>query len=139
MTDSTTMQSTSRSAPTGRGGMGLHALIGAAVMIVLSFVPFSPVLGGAAAGYLHKREGLKVGALAGLFAAIPVAVGAFLLVSLLSITSIADPAGGMMNPLVVFGLMGGLMLTLIGLYTAGLGALGGYLGVYLHDRNATRP
>jgi uncharacterized membrane protein YbhN (UPF0104 family) len=48
-----------------------NAAIGAVVTILTSFVPFSPILGGAVAGYLHGRDGPKVGAISGAIAAIP--------------------------------------------------------------------
>ena len=52
-----------------------HAAIGAVVSLVTFFLPFSPVIGGGVAGYLHgsdRTEGAKVGGLSGLLAAVPV-------------------------------------------------------------------
>lgn len=43
-----------------------------------------------------------------------------------------------MSPLIGFGLLSTVILVLVSLYTAGLGALGGDLGVYLNDWNTTR-
>lgn len=102
-------------------------------MVVLSIIPFSPVLGGIVAGYLHKRKGLKVGALAGLFAAILVAIVAIVIISILSF-SMVTPGNVVVSPLVGFGLLSIVILVLVSLYTAGLGAFGGYL----HDWNTTR-
>jgi hypothetical protein len=48
-----------------------NALIGAVVTVVLPFVPFSPLLGGAVAGYLQERDGFRVGAPSGAIAAVP--------------------------------------------------------------------
>lgn len=122
----------SQSSASERGGFLLHALIGAVVMFVLSFIPLSPVLGGAAAGYLHERDGIQVGALAGLFAAVPVVALVMLVVTFLT-PVVAAPGGSLMGPLIGFGIMGVVMLLVIGLYTVGLGALGGYLGVYVAE------
>jgi heme/copper-type cytochrome/quinol oxidase subunit 4 len=107
------------------------ALIGAVVSVVLSFIPFSPVLGGAVAGYLHKREGARVGAIAGVLAAIPLALLVFLFFGVFGFFAIS-PGGGV-------GVPGGFILVLLvgmlvaALYTVALSALGGFLGVYLAD------
>lgn len=132
MTETTSVQTTSR----GSDGFYLHALIGAVVMFVLSFIPLSPVLGGAAAGYLHRRDGVRVGALAGLFAALPVVAMVLVVAYFAPIVTILD-SGAIGS--VGFGLLGPVMLLLVGLYTVGLGALGGYLGVYLTESRTTAP
>ncbi|WP_254538858.1 DUF5518 domain-containing protein [Halomarina litorea] len=118
-----------------RGGLLLHALVGAVVMFLLSLLPLSPVLGGAAAGYLHRRDGLTVGALAGLVATLPVVAVVTFVASLLLIV----PEGGVVGALVGLGALGVVLLVVVGLYTAGLGALGGYLGVLLFERRARDP
>ncbi|MFB6129473.1 MAG: DUF5518 domain-containing protein [Salinigranum sp.] len=120
----------------------VHALVGAAVSVVLSFVLFSPVLGGAVAGYLHGTDGLRVGAISGLLAAIPLAL--FLaLVGLVGGFFVAVPAmGGVgpgFHPGVGLGVTGAfLLLVLFGaavaaVYTVALSAVGGLLGVYVVD------
>lgn len=57
----------------------LNALVGGVVAIVFSFVPVSPAFGGAVAGYLEADDGLRVGAIAGLVAAIPFGLVALLI------------------------------------------------------------
>lgn len=114
----------------GEGDTLLNALIGAVVSVVLAFLPFSTVLGGGVAGYLQnepRKEGLRVGAISGAIAMIPI----FLFVSLF---------GGMfffsMLGLGPRGLLGMSFIFIIGLlflvlYTVALAALGGYLGAYI--------
>jgi hypothetical protein len=118
---------------TGSGGTDffVHALIGGVVSVVLSFVPFSPVLGGAVAGYLHERDGLRVGSVSGLLAAVPLALVVVLGVGFFGLFAIG-PGGGV-------GVPGGFVLLLLlgvfvaAVYTVALSAVGGVLGVYLVD------
>lgn len=106
-----------------------NAAIGAVASIVLFFLPFSPALGGVLASYLQggdTNEGLRVGALSGAIAAVPLAllavlVGAFFLVAMTGRAALAF--------VVLFIVV--LFLALI--YGVGLGALGGLLGAYLHE------
>lgn len=110
-----------------------NALLGAVATIVLSFVPFSPVLGGGIAGYLQRgtrNEGVKVGAISGVIATVPVVAVVLLAVSIFTIV----PAGSDVLGLAIGGLVLGLVVFLVaGLYTVALGALGGYLGAYLAE------
>lgn len=127
----------------GEGDTLLNAVIGAAVTVVLSFTGFSPLVGGGVAGYLQqssRRNGAKVGALAGALAFIP-----FLLMIVLGFgVFLAVPVmhGGM-------GLPGGVELLVLLLivfplafvWNVGLGAVGGYLGTYLREEleHSTEP
>jgi len=106
-----------------------NAVLGAAVTVVFSFTGFSPLLGGAVAGYLQRRdrrEGARVGAISGALAMIPflllVAVffGAF---------GLLLRGGGLLWMLVVLP----LFLVLVAAWNVGLGAAGGYLGVYVQE------
>jgi Kef-type K+ transport system membrane component KefB len=106
-----------------------NAVLGAAVTVVFSFTGFSPLLGGAVAGYLQRRdrrEGARVGAISGALATIPflllVAVffGAF---------GLLLRGGGLLWMLVVLP----LFLVLVAAWNVGLGAAGGYLGVYVQE------
>ncbi|EJN59385.1 hypothetical protein SAMN04487950_1122 [Halogranum rubrum] len=110
-----------------------NALLGAVATIVLSFVPFSPVLGGGIAGYLQhgtRGEGVKVGAISGVIATIPVVGIVLLAASLFTIV----PAGSDVLGLAIGGLVLGLVTFLVaGIYTVGLAALGGYIGAYLAE------
>ncbi|MDG5759993.1 DUF5518 domain-containing protein [Natronococcus sp. A-GB1] len=116
---------------------GTYAVLGAVVTVVLSFVPFSPALGGGVAGYLARGESdrtVRVGALAGFLPAAPVlAVLVFVL-------------GGLIAGLLTIGQIGEaivvgttLLLTalLVATLAAALGALGGYVGGRFAERRAT--
>jgi hypothetical protein len=116
----------------------VNAVLGGIAAVVLAFLPFSPVLGGALAGYLQgpdTREGLRAGALAGVVAIVPFALlillfGGFLFAFVPFGMGMVDPSVG------AFGLVGlfvFLVFLLLGLgYTVGLAALGGVLGAYLN-------
>jgi len=112
----------------------LDALLGAAVTVLLSFIPFSPVLGGAVAGYLHERDGVKVGTVSGVFAAIPAAVVATLVVALFVIV----PPGASGSPGVRMAVLFAVVFLVAAVYTVTLGALGGYLGVYVREERRAR-
>jgi len=111
-------------------------VLGAVVNIIAgSFIPLGPLVGGAISGYLQggdRGDGLRVGALAGLIALVPI----FLLFSLLWSVAfgfmmtgpgmgIPGTAGGLGFVVLVFGFMFALI------YVVGLSALGGYLGNYI--------
>ncbi|WP_338740076.1 DUF5518 domain-containing protein [Haloplanus salilacus] len=114
----------------------LHALIGAVVTVVLSFIPFSPVLGGGVAAYLSEadaNEGVRIGAISGVVASVPLLLFGLFLFLVLGVFTVSGPGGGGM----AFG-VGGLFFVLVAgviavAYTVGLSALGGYLGAYLVD------
>lgn len=119
----------------GEGDTFPNALIGAVITVVtVSLLPFSPIFGGAVSGYLQGgdgQDGLKVGALSGLLALIPVLVVLALVGNILLILFAGTSAG---SP----GLAGGLgflflsMLVAIGvLYIVLLSAVGGWVGQYL--------
>jgi hypothetical protein len=113
----------------GQGDTLLNALIGAGVTVVLSFSGFSPLLGGAVAGYLQRgdrSEGTRVGAISGAIAALPF-VG-LLVVAFGFFGLFAFGGNGGLAILLVFG----LFALLFGLaWSVGLSAVGGYLGVYI--------
>ena len=109
----------------------VNAGIGALVGVVLSFIPFSPLLGGAVAGFLegpNERAGAVAGALSGAIAFLPFAGIGFLLFGFLSL----GLAGGV--PVEGVALLSLLILgvgSVVLLYTVGLSLLGGYLGAFL--------
>ena len=107
----------------------LNAVVGAVATIGLSFTGISPVLGGALAAYLDGGDttnGLRVGALSGLIASIP--VGAILAIALLFLPLTGD-LGVAIGGLVIVA-----AIVAIGVgYTVALSALGGALGIYLAD------
>lgn len=105
-------------------GTFVNALLGGIAGVVLSFVPLSPVLGGAIAGYLEggtSNDGMKVGAIAGAIMLLPlVFFGLFFLVIL-----------GLGQAPIGFGVFALVLLLFGALYTVGLSALGGWLGIYV--------
>lgn len=117
----------------------VNALIGGIVSIIVSFVPFSPVLGGGVAGYLQggdRSDGVRVGALAGVVALVPLV----LLLLVFGTFGMFAMTGGMMAGMggragvagMGFGLAFLLVALVIGaVYTVGLSALGGWLGSYV--------
>ncbi|MDS0294117.1 DUF5518 domain-containing protein [Halogeometricum luteum] len=111
----------------------VSALLGAVVSVVTSFVPLSPVLGGGVAGYLHagsREDGLRVGAVSGAIAAIPVVLLVALVFGGLGFFTIVEDA---FRATVFFaGLLFVVTLIVVAL-SAGLSAVGGYLGVYVRE------
>lgn len=108
-----------------------HAAIGAVVSLVTFFLPFSPVIGGGVAGYLHgsdRTAGAKVGGLSGLLASIPGAVLATLIASIFVIVGPGQRSG----LLVAFGVFL-VALLFAALYGGALGAVGGFVGAYLNE------
>ena len=107
----------------------VNALIGGVVSIVLSFTALSPILGGAVAGYLQggdRGAGTRVGAYAGLVAAVPfVLFGLFVTVVLTGVA--VGGRGGAFG----FGFIVLLFAVVIAAITIGLSALGGWLGNYV--------
>ena len=104
----------------------IHALVGAVVTTVVFFIPFSPVIGGAVAAYLGRTttgDGIRVGAISGVIATVPMALVGLFAVSILSFAYIPN---GFLLLIVLFGVLSML-------YTVGLSALGGLLGAYLVD------
>jgi hypothetical protein len=122
----------------GEGDTWINALIGAVVTVITSFTGVSPVIGGVVAGYLNRRDGVKVGALSGIVASIPLLGLLFLVGSVFAFLPFAGP--GMMNgPGALFGLAGFVVVVFAFvvalLYAVALGALGGYIGQYLYQED----
>lgn len=115
----------------GRGDTYLNALIGAIVTVVGSFIPFSPVLGGGVAAYLQQgtqREALRVGAISGAMASIPIAIAVAGFGLFFSFIPVMGGEGAAVGVFLLFF----LFIFVIGIaYTVGLSALGGYAGWYL--------
>ncbi|SIR65279.1 DUF5518 domain-containing protein [Natronorubrum thiooxidans] len=116
---------------------GTFAVLGAVTTVVLSFIPVSPAVGGALAGYLERGESdrtVSVGTLAGLLPMLPViAILLFVFGGLVTGLLAIEQAG---NAIVV-GTVVLLSVLLVATVGAGLGALGGYVGGRLADRRAT--
>jgi hypothetical protein len=112
----------------------VNAVLGAVISVVLTpLVPFAPVVGGTLAGYLEggdRDAGLRVGALSGGIALVPL----FLLGILLASVFLFVLSGGFGVPRAAGGL--GLVVLSFGaafvaVYTIGLSAVGGWLGNYV--------
>lgn len=105
-----------------------NALIGAVVSVLLGMIPFSPVLGGGVAGYLEggdSRTGIRVGAIAGVIAAVPLTL--FVIVGVVVAAFVPD--GGVLGFLVlILGVIVGVIA-----YTAVLSGVGGLVGVYARN------
>lgn len=111
----------------------LNGLIGGVVAVVLSFLPFSTVLGGAVAGYLEggdSGDGAKVGAIAGLVSFVPIALFVSIVAFFVPITGGPGPSPGAQLT-IWLGLLAVLLLTAI--YAVGFSILGGVIGVYLKE------
>ncbi|NHN40253.1 DUF5518 domain-containing protein [Halorubellus sp. JP-L1] len=106
----------------------LIALAGAAVSILTSFVPFSPVLGGALAGWLVRddpMQGAKVGGLSGLVISLPLGL---IVIPFFGIAIFDGGASGIAFLFIA------MFVVFVGLlYTVGISALGGYLGVRFYQ------
>ncbi|MUV90409.1 hypothetical protein GJ629_11255 [Halapricum sp. CBA1109] len=116
---------------TDEGVVGTYrssAVLGAVATSVLSFAPFSPVLGGGLAGYLEQPASgrpVSVGALSGFVAMVPaLVILGFVTIGLyLGFATIQEAGLGFV---VVAGMVFGLLV--VSAYGAGLGALGGFAG-----------
>jgi len=113
----------------GSSNTYINALIGALVSVVSGFfIPFvSPVIGGGVAAYLEggdTEHGAKVGAISGVFAAVPLLFVGFFVVALLL---------GAPNSPAALGIFGFLIIAFGLVFTVGLSALGGVLGIYAKD------
>ena len=103
----------------------LNAVIGGIASIVLSFIPLSPVLGGAIAGYLEggdRSTGLRIGVYAGIVAAIPLALFLVAAIAIFGSFLAIGPGDGEGAAILVVFLV---MFVFMGLYTVGLSAFGG--------------
>lgn len=112
------------------------AVLGAVATGVLSFIPFSPVLGGGLAGYLdahHTGRPIQVGALAGFFAMLPG-------LSILSFTTIGLFQGLTAVGEAALAILVVVMMLIVGVfviaYGGGLGAVGGFVGARLADNQS---
>lgn len=115
------------------GSYGANAVLGAVATSVLSFVPFSPVVGGGVAGYLERHgtgRSIGVGALSGFLAVTPVLV----ILVFVTVGLYAGLAAVQETGLGILAAAAMLLTSLfVGVYGAGLGALGGFAGGRLAD------
>lgn len=121
----------------GRDGVAVTVAYGGLVTVVLSFVPFSPVFGGAVAADRSARggylAGLTVGLLAGVVAAVPLALLFVPALRIAGILGFGFGPGSLVYDLFL-AFLGGFFLV----YTGGLSALGGLVGVWVRDHTDRR-
>lgn len=106
-----------------RPSMAANALLGAVIAVVASFIPFSPVVGGAATGYLEQADswtGVRAGIVTGLFLAIPSTI----FLSVLAIGLVVE-GWGIAALVVVLGILISLAISV------GMTAIGGFAGGYI--------
>lgn len=122
----TTVSRERQSRPDPEPNTLMNALIGAVVTVVTApALPFAAIVGGAVAGYLQQRDGLKVGALSGAIAAVPAFFIAWLIAGVLLIG--ADPVAALTS---VFAIA---VFAAVLAYLVLAGALGGLIGVYVRE------
>jgi hypothetical protein len=110
--------------PPEKGGLLLSAVAGVLTSLVLSFIPFSPALGGFVAGYLRRGteiDGIVVGGISGLVMFAPFFLLLYLLVGVFVLSG---------APTLFSGLAVALFIT-VGVYTVGSAMAGGLLGGYV--------
>ena len=103
----------------------VNATIGGVVSLLTVFVPLSPILGGALSGYLEGENGLRVGALSGFIASLPLTALGFYLTNVVLGYGSEGPFPGGVAAFV------SVLFFASTLYSVGFGALGGYLSVWL--------
>ncbi|QOS12603.1 DUF5518 domain protein [Haloferax gibbonsii] len=122
-----------------RESLLFSALVGAVASIVLSPLPGSTVLGGAISGYLtgsDRELGVKSGAVSGLFVSLVGVVLGVVVLGFFGIFAIGVGPRGFGLGILGIAIVALFGLALLLVYTVGLGALGGYLGAYLHEEFA---
>lgn len=113
----------------GESSTKMNALVGAVVAIVAApLLPFAAIVGGGVAGYLQRGDleaGARVGAFAGVIAAIPAVLGVFLFGGFLF--GITPLSGFAVAPVFVL-----FVFVLVPVYYLVAGGIGGTVGSYLH-------
>lgn len=110
--------------PRRKASILFSAVAGVVTSLLLSFVPFSTVLGGFVAGYLRggtTTDGAFIGGIVGLLTFAPFLLLLYVILGLIAFSG-APP------------LFGGIVLSMflvVALYTVGASVAGGFLGAYL--------
>ena len=102
---------------------------GALISSLLSFIPLSPILGGAVAGYLNpnpESSGLGIGTTAGVFGSLPLLVVIIFTSVGLILSAPSETAAAVVTAV-------SIVLLLILPYFVGLSAIGGYLGGWIRQ------
>lgn len=111
------------------GSTYADGVVGAVVTLITSFVPFSPLIGGIAAGYLSRGDpwrGARVGIVVGVLVAVPVIVFG-------GVLAYGYTEAGLLwaSLIVVFSAVLSAIMTLV------FAAAGGYVGGYLRTERGT--
>jgi hypothetical protein len=117
-------EQTSGGKPLQKGGFLLSVFAGVLTSLVLSFIPFSPAIGGLVAGYLRRGteiDGIVVGGISGLVVFAPFFLLLYLLLGVFFLSG---------APALLSGLAVALFIT-VGVYTVGAAMAGGLLGAYV--------
>jgi len=129
MTDNSSITTdTQRSRPSHFPDMVVDGTIGGVVGILAAILPFSTVLGGATAGYLHsgdRCDGAVVGLLAGAVMMLPAIIGGLAL----ALLSVPIP-GPQLSPVGIAALVAAFSV----FYVLGPAVVGGIIGVMARRR-----
>jgi len=113
----------------------INAVVGALVSAIVGwFLPFGPLFGGMAAGYMQggdTSEGLKVGALSGALGLIPALLVGGLVFVVVGALFLGVGVGEFLAASFFTGFLVVLVLFGLAVYFVGFGALGGYIGSYV--------
>ena len=112
-----------------------NAIVGALVSAVVGwFLPFGPLFGGMAAGYMQGGDtssGLKVGSISGALGLIPALLVGGLVFVVISFFFLGVGATEFLAASFVTGFLVVVVLFGLAVYFVGFGALGGYIGNYV--------
>jgi len=113
----------------------VNAIVGALVSAVVGwFLPFGPLFGGIAAGYMQggdSSDGLKVGAFSGALGLIPALLVGALVFTVVGVLFLGVGVGEFLAASVVTGFFVVAVIFGLAVYFVGFGALGGYIGNYV--------
>jgi hypothetical protein len=110
------------------GSTRSYAVLGAVATAILSFIPFSPLVGGGVAGYLAQSDtgrSVSAGGLSGFLAMLPaLSILGFLIVGMYTgLAGVGEAGLGIVAAAAML-----IVVLFVVAYGAGLGALGGFLG-----------
>lgn len=108
-----------------------HAAYGALVTVGLVFLVVSPLVGGALAGWTHRKEGVRVGALSGGLAMVPIGVVMLFLFVMFAGPGIVVSESGVLGGLAAFVALAAPRIVAVAAVVVALSTLGGAVGARL--------
>jgi len=108
-----------------------HAGYGALVTVGLVFLVVSPLLGGLIAGWTHREEGVRIGALSGALAMAPIGVVMVFLFVMLAGPGIAASESGLLAGLAAFVALAAPRIVAVAGVVVALSTVGGAVGARL--------